>query len=151
MLTGKTNSLWGMSEAGIDPKEITNSNRFGKTLLEALKNDKEKEHIPLLQGLQAVEVDSKLIRSEKIATKSFHIWGNLIQKLGKPGDIKRKPVVILYLVFLLLIILTIVPINMIVQSILRKVKKEQVQQEKEKYEQPSGNGDERMKEFMINE
>lgn len=151
MLTGKTNSLWGMSEAGIDPKQINNSKRFGKALLQALHDDKEKEQKPLLKGLKAVEVNSKLIRSEKIATKSFHIWGSLIQKLGKPGDIKRKPVVILYLIFLLLIIVTIVPINMIVQSILRRTNKEQVQQEKEKYEQPSGNGDERMKEFMLDE
>ena len=151
MLTGKTDSLWGMSEAGIDPKQINNAKRFGKAIFKALQNDKEKEHIPLLQGLKAVEVNSKLIRSEKIATKSFHIWGNLIQKLGKPGDIKRKPVVILYLMFLLLIIMTIVPINMIVQSILRKTNKEKVQQEKENYERPSGNGDERMKEFMLDE
>ncbi|MCD4759131.1 MAG: dialkylresorcinol condensing enzyme [Arcobacteraceae bacterium] len=151
MLTGKTNSLWGMSEAGIDPKQINNTKRFGKAIVEALKNDKEKEHISLLQGLKAVEVNSKLIRSEKIATKSFHIWGNLIQKLGKPGDIKRKPVVILYLMFLLLIIVTVVPINMIVQSILRRTNKDQVQVEKETYEQPSGNGDERMKEFMLDE
>ena len=151
MLTGKTDSLWGMSEAGIDPKQINNTKRFGKAIVEALKNDKEKEHIPLLQGLKAVEVNSKLIRSEKIATKSFHIWGSLIQKLGEPGDIKRKPVVILYLMFLLLIIVTIVPINMIVQSILRKTNKEKVQLEKETYEQPSGNGDERMKEFMLDE
>jgi len=147
MLTGKTDSLWGMSEAGVDPAEIKKTKRFGKVLLEALKNDEEKKHISLLQGLKAVEVDSKLIRSEKIATKSFHIWGNLIQKLGKPGDIKRKPAVMLYLVFLLLIILTVVPINMIIQLILRKTNKDQVLKEKEKYEQPSGNGDERMKEF----
>jgi len=151
MLTGKTNSLWGMSEAGIDPKQINSTKRFGKAIMEALKNDKEKELISLLQGLKAVEVNSKLIRSEKIATKSFHIWGSLIQKLGKPGDIKRKPVVILYLMFLLLIIVTVVPINMIVQSILRRTNKDQVQVEKETYEQPSGNGDERMKEFMLDE
>ncbi len=151
LLTGKANSLWGMSEAGIDPQQIKDSKRFGKALVSALKNDKEKEHTSLLQGLKAVEVNSKLIRSEKIATKSFHIWGNLIQKLGKPGDIKRKPAVILYLIFLLLIIVTVVPINMIVQSILRKTNKEKVLQEKKNYEQPSGNTEERMKEFMLDE
>jgi len=148
MLTGKTDSLWGMSEAGIDPQKIKDSKRFGKALVAALKENKEKENTSLLKGLKAVEVDSKLIRSEKIATKSFHIWGSLIQKLGKPGDIKRKPVVILYLIFLLLIIVTVVPINMIVQSILRKINKEKVLEEKETYEQPSGNSDERMKDFM---
>jgi len=148
MLTGKSDSLWGMSKAGIDPKEIKNSSRFGRALLKALKEDKEKTYEPLLTGLKAVEVNPKLIRSEKIATKSFTIWGGWIRKLGKPGDKKRKPVVMLYLVFLLLIILTVVPINMIIQSILRKVNKEKVLQEKEFYEKPSGDGNKRMEEFL---
>lgn len=148
MLTGKKDSFLGMSEAGIDPIQLKDSSRFGNALLKALQEDKEKENISLLHGLKAVEVNPKLIRSEKIATKSFKIWGGWIRKLGKPGDSKRKPVVLLYLLFLLLIIMTVVPINMIVQSILRKINKEKVLEEKEFYEAPSGNGDERIKEFI---
>ena len=148
MLTGKQDSFLGMSEAGIDPIELRDSSRFGKALLKALQEDKEKENISLLHGLKAVEVNPKLIRSEKIATKSFKIWGGWIRKLGSPGSNKRKPVVLLYLVFLLLIIMTIVPINMVIQSILRKINKQKVLKEKEAYEAPSGNGDERIKEFI---
>lgn len=148
MLTGKTNSILGLSSAGISLKDIENSQRFGKALLKALNEDKQRECKSLLHGLKAVNVDIKLIKSEKIATKSFTIWGNLIRKIGKPGDSKRKPVVMLYLVFLLLIILTVVPINMIIQSILRKINKESIQKQKEFYELPSGNLDDRMKEFL---
>lgn len=148
MLTGKKNSIFGLSSAGISEKEIMKSQRFGKALVDALKNDKEKENKSLLYGLKAVGVNTKLIKSEQIGTKSFTIWGGLIRKIGKPGDIKRKPVVILYLIFLLLMIVTVVPINMIIQSILRKINKNAVIKQKELYELPSGSGDERIKEYQ---
>jgi len=148
MLTGKKSSIFGLSSAGIDEQEIEKSQRFGEVLIQALKEDKEKDHTSLLYGLKAVKVDIKLIKSEKIGTKSFMIWGNLIRKIGKPGSLKRKPIVILYLMFLILMIVTVVPINMIVQSILRIINKESIHKQKEFYELPSGSGDERIKEFI---
>ncbi len=146
LLTGKKDSVFGLSKAGIAEDEIAKSNRFGKALIRALKNDDEKKNQSLLKGLMAVKVDVKLIRSEKIATKSFAIWGALIKKLGQPGSAKRKPAVALYLVFLLLMILTIVPINMIIQSILSILNKNAAKQKIE-YEFPSGSSNEKMKEF----
>lgn len=148
MLTGKKDSIFGLSTAGIDENEIIKSQRFGKALLKALKKDEEKENKSLLCGLKAVDVNVKLIKSEEIATKSFTIWGALIRKLGNPGSFKRKPVVLLYLIFLLLIILTVVPINMIIQSILRIINEKSVKKQKEFYELPSGSGEERIKEFL---
>ncbi|XPV52864.1 MAG: hypothetical protein ACNI3H_11155 [Halarcobacter ebronensis] len=76
------------------------------------------------------------------------IWGKLIRKVGKQGDPKRKPIVMLYVVFLLLIILTIVPINMLVQTIIRKVNKEKILKQKEIFEAPSGSAKDRMKDFL---
>lgn len=152
MLTGKKDRLWGIfPKAGIAKEDLRKSMRFGEAIKQALQNDKEKELKPLCQGLQAVDVDVKLIKSEQIATKSFKIWGKLIRKMGPFGSKKRRPVVMLYVVFLLLIILTIVPLNMIIQTILRKINKQKVIKQKEFYELPSGNGDERMKEFLTNE
>ena len=148
MLTGRTNSIFGLSEAGISDKEIKHSSRFGKALIQALRNDDEKKRGSLLQGLKAVCVDMKLLNSEKIATKSFMIWGTLIKKLGKPGALQRKPVVMLYLVFLLLMIITVVPLNMMIQAILRLTKKESVDKQKDFYELPSGSKDDRIKEFL---
>ena len=148
MLTGKTDSVFGLSQAGICEQAIKDSTRFGKAIVQALKNDDEKKNESLLTGLKAVNVDIKLIKSEKIATKSFTIWGFLIKKLGKPGSPKRKPVVMLYLVFLLLMILTVVPINMIVQTILRRINNKAQDKQKEEYELPSGSGSERMRAFL---
>lgn len=148
LLTGKKNSIFGLSEAGISESEIKKSNRFGKALIYALKNNYEKKGKTLLSGLEAVKVNVKLINSEKIATRSFEIWGALIRKIGKPRSLKRKPIVMLYLVFLLLIILTVVPLNMIIKSVFMIFNKKSIYQQKEKYELPSGSSDKRMKEFL---
>lgn len=152
MLTGKKDSLWGMfPEAGIAPKELNDSRRFGQAILKGLEENKETQDKPLCQGLSAVNVDVTLIKSEQIATKSFMIWGKLIRKIGPQGSKKRQPVVMLYVLFLLLIILTIVPLNMLIQTILRKLNKEKVLKQKEFYELPSGSGKERLKEYASNE
>ncbi len=148
MMTGKKNGFWGIfPEAGIVKEEIENASRFGSAILKGLMQDKEKENKSLCRGLGAVNVDIKLIKSEKIATKSFTIWGKIIRAIGEPENIWRKPFVMLYVVFLLLIILTVVPINMIIQSINRKINKENVLKEKIMYEKPSGSDTDRIKDF----
>lgn len=148
MLSGKKDSFWGLSSAGIAKNEIVKSQRFGRALVKALNENKEKNNSSLLQGLEAVEVDVKLIKSEKIGHKSFLIWGKLIRKMGQKGDKKRQIAVFLYMLFLILMILTVVPINMIVQTILRRINKKSIEEQKDFYELPSGSDDFRMKEFL---
>jgi len=148
MMTGKKNAFWGIfPQAGIATEEIKNAKRFGRAILSGLKTDKEQKRESLCNGLGAVNVDIKLIKSEQIATKSFTIWGKMIRAVGEPENPWRKPVVMLYVVFLLLIIFTVVPINMIIQSIKRKINKEEVQKKKALYEEPSGSNTTRIKDF----
>jgi hypothetical protein len=127
-----------LPKAGVSPTEIDRSSRFGVAVRDALSKDLEKLKIPLLRGLGAVEVDEKLIASEKIAHKSFRIWGGLIKKFGKQGDIKRTPVLIFYILFLVTLILTVVPITMLIKPIVRKLNREKVEKEKLFFEEPSG-------------
>jgi len=138
MLTGKKNSILGLPKAGVDPKEIENSARFGRVLVDALNNNLEKEKTALLRGLGAVRVDEKLIASEKIAHRSFKIWGGLIKKIGKQGDKKRVPILIFYIIFLITLILTVVPITMLIKPLIRKLNSKKVEQEKNYFEMPSG-------------
>lgn len=148
MLTGRKNPFWKIfPRAGISDKDIKNSSRFGFAIKEALENDLEKENKSICSGLEAVNVNEKLIKSEQIGTKSFMIWGKLIRKIGKPGDSKRKPFIALYTVFLILMIIIVVPINMIVQTIIRKINKDKILKQKALYEMPSGSEDYRMKDF----
>ena len=152
MMSGKKDSLWHVfPKAGISDEEISSASRFGYAINDALKQDEEKKLSSLCYGLGAVSVDEKLIKSEKIGTRSFHIWGKLIRAFSKQGDTKRKPFIILYTVFLFLMIITVVPLNMLIQTIYRKINKDSVLKQKEFYELPSGNEKERMKEFSKNE
>ena len=113
----------------------------------ALANDEEKKRVSLCHGLGAVSVDEKLIKSEKIGTKSFHIWGKLIRTCSKQGELKRKLFIMLYTIFLVCIIITVVPLNMLIQTLYRKLNQEDVLKQKALYELPSGSGTERIKEF----
>lgn len=148
MLTGRKNFFSKLTPAGLCATKVSETKRFGKAIVEALDNDKEKEKKSLLYGLKAVYCDIRLINGEKIATHSFSIWGGWIRKLGKQGDKKRVPLVLFYMIFLIILILTVVPINMLIQVIRRKINKNTVAKQKALYEQPSGNGDERLKEFL---
>jgi len=147
MLTGRRNSFWGLPAAGVAPHEIRNASRFGYALVDALTKNLEKERKSLLHGLIAVKVDNRLIGSEKIATKSFHIWGKLIRKVGNAGEAKRIPVLALYFIFLLAMIIIVVPINTIVKPIFRKFNYKKIKEESLYFEEPSGSSSIRFKEY----
>ena len=147
MWTGRKDAFWGLPKSGVHPEEIKKASRFGKALVEALKKNLEKEKISLLHGLEAVKVDNRLVGTEKIATKSFNIWGGLIRKVGKTGDKVRLPILALYFLFLLSLIVIIVPINVLVKPIFRKLNHKKVEEERAYSEAPSGSSSERLKEY----
>lgn len=152
MMSGKKDAFWGIfPKAGISDEAIKRVDRFGYAIKEALQQDEEQKGKSLCYGLGAVNVDEKLIRSEKIGTKSFHIWGKLIRSCSKQGELKRSFFIILYTIFLIAIIITVVPLSMTLQILYRKIKKDEVLKQKAFYELPSGSGKERIKEFSHNE
>lgn len=148
LLTGKKEPFLNFPAAGVSSNDINQCCRFGHAILQGLAADREKTGLPLLSGLQAVNADSSIIQSEKVGYRSFRIWGKLIRKVGKPGDSTRKPVLVVYLVFLILMIVTVVPINMLLKRILAPLLKKKQLQLQQQFEQPSGSGSERMDEFQ---
>jgi hypothetical protein len=149
MLTGKKGASDGLlPPAGVAEEDIKSAARFGRAINHALQQDLEQRNQPLLKGLKAVEVDSRLIASEKIGQRSFAIWGKLLRKIGPAGDPKRKPVLILYMIFLIVAIVTVVPLNMLLKTLLSPLTKKRLQQQKDFFERPSGSESHRMQEFM---
>jgi hypothetical protein len=138
MLTGKRNSFLGLSRAGISENDIAASERFGKRLVEKLQENDHLNHEPLLKNLGAVHVDERFIVSEKIAKRSFRIWGAFIRLFGKRGSLLRLPILSLYIIFLITLILTVVPINMMIQTIIRRLFKGKIDKIREILEAPSG-------------
>ena len=138
LLTGKKNAFWFFPPAGILQSDIKAASRFGERLNKALKQDKEKTGEPLLKNLGAVSIDGKLIATEKIANRSFQVWTRLIKLSGKKYSFGRKITISVYVTFLILLILTVVPVNVLVSKILNRFRKDKLNSLEEYYEQPSG-------------
>jgi hypothetical protein len=148
VLTGNKGKPGGLlPPAGVSQQDIDCAGRFGKAIVAALASDREKLDQPMLQGLSAVKVDTRLIASEKIGHRSFMIWGKLLRKIGPPGHPLRRVVLAVYALFLITMIITVVPINMLVNFILRSVFVQRVERERQYYEAPSGSANDRMQEF----
>ena len=76
--------------------------------------------------------------SEKVATRSFYLWGKLFLAAGGPDAWLRKPLTILYAIFLLTLILTVVPITAILKRVFAPLMKKRIAQQKAYFAQPSG-------------
>jgi len=147
LLMGKKSPFAGFSAAGISDQAISDASRFGVAIKNGLDNDKEKVGLPLVTGLRAVEVDVSLLQSEKVGYRSFRIWGKLLRTIGRQGSSARKPVLMIYVIFLFFMIVTVVPITMLLKKILSPMLKRHYGTLKQTYEKPSGSGSERMGQF----
>lgn len=149
MLTGRTDPLWGLfPKAGIADSDIRDTRRFGRAIGAALRDGRLDGRQPVLTGLQAATADDRLIASERIGTRSFHIWGKLVRLAGPQGAPQRRLVLALYVVFLVTMIVTVVPVTMVLRALLRPLLARRLQQAKAYFEQPSGSGSERMTIFL---
>lgn len=147
VLTGRRGGDGWLPRAGVSDRDIESADRFGRALSQALADDRERGNAPLLTGLEAVNVDERLIASERMGHRSFLIWGRLLRMAGPPGSTRRKPLLVLYSVFLVAMILTLVPITMLLRLALYPVLRPALRRRKRHFEQPSGSGSERMEEF----
>lgn len=138
MLTGKKQYFSFLPPAGIKKEQIEACDRFGLRLNEALKADKEKGTEPMLRNLGAAVVNAKLIATEKIATRSFKVWSRLIKLAGKKYSFGRKVVITVYVAFLITLLLTVVPLNILARKILNLFNKDKLRKMEDYYELPSG-------------
>ncbi len=143
LLSGNKAGFWGMPAAGLNEAQIKGSRRFGLALRDGLVADREKSTQPLLAGLGAVQVDPRLYISERAGTRSFYAWGKLLLAAGKPGAWQRVPLLLLYVVFLIVMIITVVPTSLALQAVLRPFLSARLSKIKAQFEQPSGSSTER--------
>lgn len=144
LLSGKRDFLKMLPPAGVDEATIQATSRFGYALRDALHNNQERGTAPLLGGLKAANADPHLLVSEKAGTRSFYVWGKLIRAAGAPGQLRRYPFLILYVIFLISLILAVVPLSLLIQSLLRPFMRQRFAALKQQFDLPSGSGSERM-------
>ncbi len=145
--TGKSDAFLGLPPAGVHPDEIKRSRRFGLALRDGLLENREKDNAPLLAGLGAVTAEPTLLVSERAATRSFMVWGKLVRAVGQPGSALRVPVLFLYVIFLITLIITVVPISLLLQLLLRPLLCRRIAAAKHYFEAPSGSGKERLTQY----
>lgn len=144
MLTGRRDVIRSLPAAGVDEASIAATRRFGTALADALARGEESGQGPLLAGLRAVDANPHLLVSEKAATRSFYLWGKLLRAAGGPGQWRRYPVLALYIAFLVTLVLTVVPVSLLVQALLRPFTRTRFARLKARFDAPSGSGAERM-------
>jgi hypothetical protein len=144
LLTGRKDAFLGFAQAGVREDEIRASRRFGVALLDALRRDAERQGEPMLRGLRACTVDPRLIASEQVGRRSFRVWAGILRGAGRPGAPLRRALLVFYLVFLLSLIITVVPLSMLVRAALRPLLQRRLNSVQASFEQPSGSDTFRM-------
>jgi len=140
MLTGKRGPFLNglIPAAGIPQTEIQASRRFGTAIASQLAHRLADDNSPMLKGLGAVTINENLISSEKIARRSFMIWGRLLRTIGDQASRTRQIVLLLYIAFLVSMILTVVPLSALLKKLLSPFTREHIAAQKRYYAAPSG-------------
>jgi hypothetical protein len=138
LLTGRRDRLLGLPPAGVAESDIASAGRFGRALLGALRAGRECEGAPMLGGLGAAQVDTRLILSERAGQRAFAVWARLIRLAGPGGAWTRLPLLALFCACLVAMILVVVPPSLLAQRLLRPLLARRLESARAYYELPSG-------------
>jgi hypothetical protein len=138
LFTGRQKPYSWVPRAGIAEVEIVAASRFGTAIAQRLTADDQPIEQPMLTGLGAVRIDEKLIASEKVGNRSFQLWSRLLAALGPQQSRRRGAGLVVYIVFLLCLIVTVVPLSALLKKLLAPLLKQRTQREKAYFAGPSG-------------
>ncbi len=138
LFTGRQKPYGWVPRAGIAEVEIVAASRFGTAIAQRLTADDQPIEQPMLTGLGAVRIDEKLIASEKVGNRSFQLWSRLLAALGPQLSRRRGAGLVVYIVFLLCLIVTVVPLSALLKKLLAPLLKQRTQREKAYFAGPSG-------------
>lgn len=141
VLTGRRDRWLGLPPAGVAPEEIRQASRFGRALSDALDQDAEQSGGAMLAGLRAATVNPRLALSERAAHRAFKVWSKLIRAFGKRGQWRRRPMLLVFALYLVAMVLTVVPLSLLLQWLLSPLLKPRLERLKTELEQPSGSQD----------
>lgn len=137
MLSGRKKAAAWLPEAGIAAAELADGARFGARARDCLLAQAQIT-APMFTGMGAVRVNERLIFSEKAAKRSFWLWGRLLMACGRVSPLLRRSVLALYIAFLIILILTVVPVSAVVKKLLSPWLQTRIAAQKAYFSQPSG-------------
>lgn len=111
MGTGKKDRYLGIfPKPGVSDKDITEAERFGPPILEALKNDNFENLQDQLLELKSIDIVPSVVSTEKKGKKIFKIWSKFILKKGNTGNPARVTRLKMFKYYLLFVIFIVSPI-----------------------------------------
>lgn len=137
MLTGKKQPFSWLPKAGISNDDMQYCAKFGERIKETLLSESTITE-PMLKNMAAVKVNERLILSEKFGYRSFYLWGKLIIKAGHLSPYLRQAILYFYILFLISVILTVVPISALIKTLLSPFLKRKIRKQKTAFSWPSG-------------
>lgn len=139
MLTGQRGPRLGglIPRAGVKPEQIRASRRFGERMRHALENGEALDN-RLLRQLGAVKVNTRLLATERAARRSFLAWGALLRSLGRRGVWLRQPVVAVYILFLVALLVTVLPVSALLKTVLTPLLRRRIAAQEAYFSEPSG-------------
>ena len=137
MLSGNKRYFSWLPSAGISDDELRDMQRFGTKLAETLNADQPLND-RLFRHMGAVKIDEKLMMSEKVGHRSFYLWGKLLLKCGQISPRFRRAVLYFYILFLIILILTVVPLSAVIKRLLKPLLKEKLARQRRYFAEPSG-------------
>jgi hypothetical protein len=140
LLSGSRGPYLGgmLPRAGVWESDVRGASRFGAAIAAQLPGRSRDDASPMLRGLSAVTVHPGLITSEKVIRRSFRLWGGLLRACGKQGAAPRRLVLGLYVVFLVAMLLTVVPVVFILKTLLSPLTRAQIARQRQYFAAPSG-------------
>jgi len=109
--TGKKEASGILPAAGVQQKDIEGASRFGKTILQYVREKHDAALQDSLLTLGAVNLKPGLILLEQRGIKNFRKFARFIREKGGPGDPARKPRVLLFKRLLITAIFILSPIT----------------------------------------
>jgi hypothetical protein len=140
LLSGNKGPYLGglLPAAGVWQSDIRDAARFGKVIATEFPQRDANDTRPLFWGMRAVVIHPGLISSEQIVQRSFRLWGALLRACGKPSSPLRRLVLALYVVFLVAMLLTVVPVVFVLKTLLSPLTRKRVVTQRQYFAAPSG-------------
>jgi hypothetical protein len=143
MFTGRRGPFLGglIPAAGVSQQDIAGASRFGSAIAAQLPARSPTDHSSFLAGLGAVRITEHLIASEAIGRRSFRIWGRLLRACGPRDSFRRRIVLGIYVLFLISLIVTVVPLSTLIRRLLSPFTQRSRRDQRAYFAGPSGEAD----------
>ncbi len=121
LINGKKEASRFLPAAGVSDFEILSTDRFGYSIINALKNQELNNLQNSLIAQKAIHVDYHIMKTEFAGSRIFGIWAKMINNNSKPDSLKRKRLLIFFKYYLYFVIFIVSPISSLIFRMIRLI------------------------------